>query len=58
MEMIIIQEPNQSRLNMQLIPEKSPVFALGFKNFPMYQFGVQIEELKRIAATPEMPEIK
>ena len=33
----------------------SPALQLGFKNFPMDQFGVQWPSLKRIARTPELP---
>lgn len=37
------------------IKEGSPVLKLGFKNFPMDQFGVQKPELKAIAKTPVLP---
>lgn len=40
--------------NYQVKPG-SPALALGFKNFPMDQFGVQKPELKAIALTPELP---
>jgi hypothetical protein len=30
---------------------------MGFKNFPMDQFGVQIPRLKQIAAKPELPKL-
>jgi len=33
----------------------SPALALGFKNFPMDQFGVQKPDLKKIARTPVLP---
>ncbi len=33
----------------------SPALELGFKNFPMNQFGVQKPELKVLALTPELP---
>ena len=33
----------------------SPALTLGFKNFPMNQFGVQKPELKALALTPELP---
>ncbi|HET9570059.1 MAG TPA: PDZ domain-containing protein [Bacteroidales bacterium] len=33
----------------------SPVLTLGFRNFPMNQFGVTKPSLKAIAKTPEMP---
>ncbi|PWN65062.1 PDZ domain-containing protein [Chryseobacterium phosphatilyticum] len=33
----------------------SPAMRIGFKNFPMDQFGVQIPALKKIAAVPEYP---
>ena len=34
------------------VREGSPAFAVGFKNFPMDQFGVKKPSLKAIAATP------
>jgi hypothetical protein len=34
------------------VKDGSPALALGFKNFPMDQFGVQSPELKAIARTP------
>jgi hypothetical protein len=37
------------------VKDNSPVLKLGFKNFPMDQFGVQKPELKKIARTPELP---
>jgi hypothetical protein len=37
------------------VKDGSPALSLGFKNFPMDQFGVQKPELKRVARTPEMP---
>ncbi len=36
----------------------SPALKLGFKNFPMDQFGVRKPELKAIARTPELPKIQ
>ncbi len=36
---------------------ESPVFAMGWKNFPMDKFGVQKPALKAIAETPEIPEM-
>ncbi len=36
----------------------SPALALGFRNFPMDQFGVQKPELKALAQTPELPEFQ
>lgn len=33
----------------------SPAFEIGFKNFPMDQFGVKKASLKAIAATPDIP---
>lgn len=38
--------------------ENSPALKLGFKNFPMDQFGVKKPEFKAIAKTPETPKIK
>ena len=40
------------------LKSESPVYALGFKTIPMNQFGVQKEDLKRIARQPEIPFIK
>ena len=37
------------------VQEGSPAFAIGFKNFPMDQFGVKKPTLKAIAKTPEIP---
>ncbi|MGJ8641223.1 MAG: right-handed parallel beta-helix repeat-containing protein [Opitutaceae bacterium] len=36
----------------------SPAFSIGFKNFPMDQFGVKKPSLKAIARTPIIPELK
>ena len=33
----------------------SLTMAIGFKNFPMDEFGVQVPELRRIAKTPKVP---
>lgn len=40
------------------VKENSPVLKIGYENFPMDQFGVQIPELKALAKTPEIPEMK
>ena len=37
------------------VEENSPALQLGFKNFPMDQFGVVSEQLKTLADTPEIP---
>ncbi|MBJ2175961.1 PDZ domain-containing protein [Aureibaculum sp. A20] len=37
------------------VTENSPALKIGFKNFPMDQFGVQKLALKAIAKTPEIP---
>ncbi|MGB2807421.1 MAG: PDZ domain-containing protein [Sedimentisphaerales bacterium] len=37
------------------VQENSPAIKLGFKNFPMNNFGVQRTELKAIARTPKIP---
>jgi len=37
------------------VKEGSPAFEIGFKNFPMDQFGVKKPSLKAIARTPEIP---
>lgn len=39
------------------VRENSPALKLGFKNFPMNDFGVQSPDLKALAKTPEVPEI-
>jgi len=36
----------------------SGVYTLGWKNFPMNQFGVQLPALKSIAETPEIPKLE
>ncbi len=40
------------------VKEGSPAFEIGFKNFPMDQFGVKKPTLKAIAQTPVIPELK
>ena len=37
------------------VSKDSPALKLGFVNFPMDQFGVQLPTLKALARTPEMP---
>ncbi len=37
------------------VRENSPAFAVGFKNFPMDQFGVKKPALRAIARTPALP---
>ena len=37
------------------VSEDSQALKIGFKNFPMDQFGVQNEALKKMAKTPEIP---
>ncbi|MEP4079441.1 right-handed parallel beta-helix repeat-containing protein [Haloferula sp.] len=37
------------------VKEGSPAFKVGFKNFPMDQFGVKKPSLKAIAKTPKIP---
>jgi hypothetical protein len=39
------------------VAEDSPALKLGFKNFPMDQFGVKNPSLKAIAKTPVMPSV-
>jgi len=39
------------------VKEGSPALALGFKNFPMDQFGVVSPRLRRLARTPKLPVI-
>ena len=38
--------------------ENSPALSIGFKNFPMDQFGVQKASLKALAKTPEIPVLR
>ena len=40
------------------VQDGSPALELGFKNFPMDQFGVKKPSLKAIARTPEIPELR
>ncbi|MEN8735438.1 MAG: PDZ domain-containing protein [Lentimonas sp.] len=40
------------------VKEGSPAFKVGFKNFPMDQYGVKKPSLKAIARTPIIPELK
>ncbi|MDW5290774.1 PDZ domain-containing protein [Formosa sp. PL04] len=40
------------------VAEDSPALKIGFKNFPMDQFGVQKEAFKALAKTPEIPILK
>ena len=37
------------------VKQGSPAFDVGFKNFPMDQFGVKKPALKKIARTPQLP---
>jgi hypothetical protein len=39
------------------IKEGSPAFSVGFKNFPMDQFGVKKASLRKIARTPKFPRV-
>lgn len=40
------------------VADDSPALKLGFKNFPMDQFGVKKPSLKAIAKTPDIPALK
>lgn len=40
------------------VADNSPALALGFKNFPMDQFGVQEPRLKRLAKTPRFSTVQ
>jgi hypothetical protein len=46
-----------SRGNFQ-VADDSPALTLGFKNFPMDQFGVQEPRLKRLAKTPRFSPVQ
>ena len=37
------------------VADDSPALALGFKNFPMDQFGVTSPRLRKLARTPQLP---
>jgi len=37
------------------VADGAPALRLGFKNFPMDQFGVQKPDLRKIARTPVLP---
>ena len=39
------------------VKENSPALKIGFKNFPMDNFGVVSEKLKKIAKTPRIPKV-
>nr|WP_299074367.1 peptide-binding protein [uncultured Allomuricauda sp.] len=39
------------------VKEQSPALKMGFKNFPMDEFGVISEKLKKIAKQPKIPEV-
>lgn len=39
------------------VKENSPALKIGFKNFPMDNFGVVSEKLKKIAKTPRTPKV-
>ena len=47
---------NPSQLDFS-VAEDSPAFKIGFKNFPMDEFGVKSPTLKKIAKSPEVPEL-
>ncbi|WP_139955768.1 PDZ domain-containing protein [Flavicella sediminum] len=51
----MFKDPAQLDFSVQ---ENSPALKIGFKNFPMDQFGVQKPAFKKIAKTPEVPVIK
>ncbi|WP_372772867.1 right-handed parallel beta-helix repeat-containing protein [Mangrovibacterium sp.] len=40
------------------VKENSPALKVGFKNFPMDEFGVVSHELKQMAKTPDVPILK
>jgi hypothetical protein len=48
---------NPQNLDFSVL-ENSPALKLGFKNFPMDQFGVKKPALKAIASSPEVSVIK
>ena len=48
-------DPAKGNFNVK---NSSEVFELGWKNFPMDRFGVQKEDLKKLAKQPDIPQIK
>jgi len=40
------------------VAEDSPALAIGFKNFPMDQFGVRDPKLRSMARTPDIPRLR
>ena len=40
------------------VKDGSPAFDIGFKNFPMDQFGVKKQRLRKIASTPIIPKVE
>jgi hypothetical protein len=51
----LFKNPNELDFS---VSDNSPAIQIGFKNFPMDQFGVQNQSLKKLTKSPEIPTLK